>query len=223
MDLTRPFFLPCLCMGESPRSELEELNDRPLMSVRQPPPPAHATSSDHVDLHLLLQSVADHTRPDVEPVARETSSTLRIASQVETPLIPPAGGDIALTYLKPRFSLSAGARRYRPYFSLWTLWGAFSPVPYNAVNISAETRLTSRISINGRAEHYKYDDAEVSTALVPQLEDRGRLDTIRDQLTRVESKEFWEIIDRGRNFEYMPPRQRDQMEKFFSLLDATAQ
>jgi L-ascorbate metabolism protein UlaG (beta-lactamase superfamily) len=99
MDLTRPFFLPCLCMGESPRSELEELNDRPLMSVRQPPPPAHATSSDHVDLHLLLQSVADHTRPDVEPVARETSSTLRIASQVETPLIPPAGGDIALTYL----------------------------------------------------------------------------------------------------------------------------
>ena len=81
--------------------------------------------------------------------------------------------DLLLTYLKPRYSVSAGARRYRPYFSLWTLWGAFSPVPYNAVNVSAETKLTSRISLNGRAERYKYDDAGVSTALVPKLEDRG--------------------------------------------------
>jgi Predicted membrane protein (DUF2254) len=49
-------------------------------------------------------------------------------------------------------------------------------------------------------------------------EDRARLDTIREQLAKVESKEFWEIIDRGRNFEYMPPRQKDQMAKFFGLL-----
>jgi hypothetical protein len=50
-------------------------------------------------------------------------------------------------------------------------------------------------------------------------EERERLKSIREQLTKVESKEFWEIIDRGRNFEYMPPRQRDQMEKFFAMLD----
>jgi hypothetical protein len=49
-------------------------------------------------------------------------------------------------------------------------------------------------------------------------EDPARLASIREQLARVESKEFWEIIDRGRNFEYMPPRQRDQMGKFFGLL-----
>jgi hypothetical protein len=53
-------------------------------------------------------------------------------------------------------------------------------------------------------------------------EDRGRLDTIRDQLTRVESKEFWEIIDRGRNFEYMPPKQKEQMERFFTMLPTAA-
>jgi hypothetical protein len=52
-------------------------------------------------------------------------------------------------------------------------------------------------------------------------EDRERLDTIREQLTRVESKEFWEIIDRGRNFEYMPPKQKAQMDRFFTLLPAT--
>ncbi len=49
-------------------------------------------------------------------------------------------------------------------------------------------------------------------------EDPERLAAIREQLSRVESKEFWEIIDRGRNFEYMPPRQKDQMERFFALL-----
>jgi hypothetical protein len=49
-------------------------------------------------------------------------------------------------------------------------------------------------------------------------EERGRLDTIREQLTRVVSKEFWEIIDRGRNFEYMPPKQKEQMDRFFDML-----
>jgi hypothetical protein len=49
-------------------------------------------------------------------------------------------------------------------------------------------------------------------------EDRERLSSIHDQLGRVESKEFWEIIDRGRNFEYMPPKQKDQMERFFGML-----
>jgi len=51
-------------------------------------------------------------------------------------------------------------------------------------------------------------------------EDRERLRVIREQLSRVESKEFWEIIDRGRNFEYMPPRQKEQMGRFFGMLPA---
>ena len=51
-------------------------------------------------------------------------------------------------------------------------------------------------------------------------EDRERLAAIREQLGKVESKEFWEIIDRGRNFEYLPPRQKEQMTTFFTMLDA---
>jgi hypothetical protein len=82
-------------------------------------------------------------------------------------------GDFTLTYLRPRFSVSGGARRYRPYFSLWTLWGAFSPVPYNAVNVSAQVRPNDWLSLHGRGERYGYESADVSTALVPQLEDRG--------------------------------------------------
>ncbi len=48
------------------------------------------------------------------------------------------------------------------------------------------------------------------------METGDRLRQIRDQLERVESKDFWEIIDRGRNFEYMPPKLRAQMDTFFA-------
>jgi hypothetical protein len=81
--------------------------------------------------------------------------------------------DVALTYLQPRYSVSGGARRYRPYFSLWTLWSAFSPVPHNAVHVSTEVRVTDRLSLRGRGERYVYEETDVSTALVPVLEDRG--------------------------------------------------
>jgi hypothetical protein len=50
-------------------------------------------------------------------------------------------------------------------------------------------------------------------------EPRERLVTIREQLERVTSKDFWEIIDRGRNFEYMPAEQRECMKTFFAWLD----
>ena len=81
--------------------------------------------------------------------------------------------DLTLTYVRPLFSVSGGGRRYRPYFSLWTLWGAFSPVPYRAVNASAQLRPAGWLSLRARGERYRYEDAEISTALVPRLRDRG--------------------------------------------------
>jgi len=45
-----------------------------------------------------------------------------------------------------------------------------------------------------------------------------RLETIRAQLERVTTKDFWEIIDRGRNFEFMPEPQRRQMATYFGWL-----
>src|SRR6185503_4471304 len=81
--------------------------------------------------------------------------------------------DATLSWLQRRYTISAGVKRYRPYFSLWTLWGAFSPVAYNAANMSAEVRPRSWLSLRGRAERYRYEDAGISTALVSGLEDRG--------------------------------------------------
>lgn len=51
-------------------------------------------------------------------------------------------------------------------------------------------------------------------------EEPQRLTTIREQLTAVDSKEFWEIIDRGRNFDYMPPAHREQLSPFFAQVEA---
>ena len=53
-------------------------------------------------------------------------------------------------------------------------------------------------------------------------EPRERLLKIQHQLGAVESKEFWEIIDRGRNFEYMPPPQRACLTTFFEWLGLEA-
>jgi hypothetical protein len=63
------------------------------------------------------------------------------------------------------------------------------------------------------------DERARSIANDMKQEPKDRLLAIRDQLSTVESKEYWEIIDRGRNFEYMPPAQRACLGKFFGWLD----
>jgi hypothetical protein len=76
----------------------------------------------------------------------------------------------------------------------------------------AQLKLACYYLLVGAADRAKQIAADMAG------EDRTRLETIREQLSKVESKEFWEVIDRGRNFEYMPPRQRDQMDTFFKML-----
>ncbi|MEM9490555.1 MAG: DUF2254 family protein [Myxococcota bacterium] len=71
------------------------------------------------------------------------------------------------------------------------------------------------------AAYYLTQGEEDKARLIAQDmkgEPKTRLLVIRDQLERVTSKDFWEIIDRGRNFEYMPPSQREKMATFFDWL-----
>ncbi len=49
-------------------------------------------------------------------------------------------------------------------------------------------------------------------------EPKARLTSIHDALSSVTTKDFWEIIDRGRNFEFMPKEQRAQLDRFFGWL-----
>lgn len=51
-----------------------------------------------------------------------------------------------------------------------------------------------------------------------RAEPHARLAQIRESLEKVTTKDYWEIIDRGRNFEYMPPEQREKLAVFFEWL-----
>ncbi len=44
----------------------------------------------------------------------------------------------------------------------------------------------------------------------------GRLVSIKQELLQIESKEYWEVIDRGANFDYLEPARRAKLEEFFS-------
>lgn len=43
-----------------------------------------------------------------------------------------------------------------------------------------------------------------------------RLVSIRNELMRIKSKDFWEVIDRGANFDYMNDERKAQLRTFFS-------
>jgi Predicted membrane protein (DUF2254) len=43
-----------------------------------------------------------------------------------------------------------------------------------------------------------------------------RLGSIRDELMEVQSEDFWEISDRGGNFDYLPPERKEKLRIFFS-------
>jgi hypothetical protein len=46
-------------------------------------------------------------------------------------------------------------------------------------------------------------------------EDLTRLASIRDELFGVQAQEYWEITDRGTNFDYLPKERKGQLEVFF--------
>ena len=71
------------------------------------------------------------------------------------------------------------------------------------------------------AAYYLAHDEEKKARMISEdmeNEPAERLLAIREALEHVTSKDFWEIIDRGRNFEYMPPRQREMLAVFFDWL-----
>lgn len=60
------------------------------------------------------------------------------------------------------------------------------------------------------------------TALARQVyedmsaEPRERLASIRDELMRADTSEFWEVSDRGVNFDYLTPERRDRLPEYFT-------
>ena len=82
--------------------------------------------------------------------------------------------ELDLRYTARAFSVAAGARQYRPYFPLWTIWGAFSPVPYRAVHGMIQLSPVRRLGVNLSTEYFRFLEAETETPLVQVDQDGWR-------------------------------------------------
>lgn len=90
--------------------------------------------------------------------------------------------DATLSYMAPAVTFSIGARRYLPFFDLWTIWGAFSPVAFHAWHGAITATPIEGLTLHGRGERYQFEESGAVSGLV-QVEDRG---------WRVESGATWE-------------------------------
>ena len=75
------------------------------------------------------------------------------------------------------------------------------------------------------AVYYLSQGTEAKARLIAKdmaAEPADRLSAIRRALETVTSKDFWEITDRGRNFEFMPETQRSRLPEFFAWLNVAA-
>ena len=80
--------------------------------------------------------------------------------------------DAVVRYAAPWITVAGGLRQYRPHFDLWTIWGAFSPVPYHAVNAGVWLRPRRGLELRGRWESYAFSETQTETPLV-QVDDDG--------------------------------------------------
>lgn len=97
--------------------------------------------------------------------------------------------DATVAYARGAVYAAVGGRRYRPFFDLWTIWGAFSPVPYSAAFGSGAVSPVAGLELRGRAEAYWFDDAAAATPLA-RAEDDGWRWSLTARLTRLPSWTF---------------------------------
>ncbi len=53
-------------------------------------------------------------------------------------------------------------------------------------------------------------------------ESADRLRSIRDEMLAVTAKDFWEVVDRGANFDYLPEPRKERLRQFFAQFPALA-
>jgi hypothetical protein len=83
--------------------------------------------------------------------------------------------DLTVRYTSPWIVAIGGVRQYRPHFDLWTIWGAFTPVPYHAVNAAVWIRPVKSVELRGRWERFVFSETETETPLVGVDHDGWRL------------------------------------------------
>jgi hypothetical protein len=77
-----------------------------------------------------------------------------------------------LSYDRSRYGASGGVRRYRPYFDLWSIWGVFSPVGYDAIRGRVWVRPTRMLELHASGESFTYEETYATSPLT-DFEDSG--------------------------------------------------
>jgi hypothetical protein len=77
----------------------------------------------------------------------------------------------------------------------------------------AQAKLATFYLVSGAPEHARKIYADM------EREKPDRLKSIRDELLAIEAKDFWEVIDRGTNFDYLDAARKGQLKVFFSWFD----
>jgi hypothetical protein len=138
-------------------------------------------------VHLLAVDVQAEYRRELDPVTDYIVAERAALSVQGTPaprirLIAGADYDIAQAewgsaeitgnYTGVNVTASLTAQHYRPFFDLSTVWGVFSPVPYNGITAAIAVNPLKTLQLRSRSEWFRYDAAGVSVPAVP-LQDHG--------------------------------------------------
>lgn len=107
--------------------------------------------------------------------------------------------DVTATWIGRGANVSLGARRYLPFFDLWTIWGAFSPVAYHALHGAVSVAPRRTVQFHLRGERFRFEESGAASGLVA-VEDRG---------WRVEAGGSWQprpdlTVDLGHHAEFGP-------------------
>ena len=80
----------------------------------------------------------------------------------------------------------------------------------------AQAKLATFYLLRGHAAYARaiYEDM--------RLESPERLRSIRDELLGVASKHFWEVVDRGTNFDYIDDARKEKLRAFFAQFESLA-
>jgi hypothetical protein len=107
-------------------------------------------------------------RVGVEGIVRPGVTGVTVSGGADYDVAAGWWGSAALRadYAGSKGDASIGVRRYRPHFELWTIWGAFSPVPYRALHGHVGIHPLPWLRLRARGERYRFADAETETPLV---------------------------------------------------------
>jgi hypothetical protein len=82
---------------------------------------------------------------------------------------------VSAPFAAGRVRMEATARRYVPYFELWTIWGFFDPVAWHEVELRGSWQVGSTLALRGYGGLRKYGDTNAPIILseLPDRAERG--------------------------------------------------